>query len=350
MSAVAAAVVSSAVIGGVVATKAANKAATAQVTAADRAAEEARAAREQMRGLLAPYTAAGIPALQAQMNLLGFGPTTTDWGAYARSNPAILKAYEAQRTPAATPTFGAVPPMTFGAGAPGAEFVDLGVMGRAGERGFGAGAIYNAPAENVGAPATTGISSLEDFARNYYETTGIGAGDDISKFMVNPQQQAINQIASGPEYQALLQQGENALLQNASATGGLRGGNIQGALMEFRPKLLNQLINQQYERLGGLTALGQRSAAGVGANEMTSASNIGQAYTDVGAAQAGSALAKSNAINQGLGSVTGFLTSDYGRSLFGSPAAGSNAAINKSLNATTSALYGNKVIPTMTGF
>lgn len=346
MSAVAAAVVSSAVIGGVVQSKAASKAAKAQITAADRTAEEARAAREQMRGLLAPYTSAGIPALQAQMNLLGFGPKTTNWEAYARSNPAILRAFEAQRVQQPSPAFGAVPPSF--------SFSGLGPRVMEGLDRFGE-PIINVGAGDVnqfGQPAapTGGIQSLSEFAQKYYEDTGIGAGDDISQFTIDPQQEAINQIASGAEYQALLQQGENALLQNASATGGLRGGNIQGALMEFRPKLLNQLINQQYERLGGLTTLGQRSAAGVGANEIVSASNIGQAYTTAGQAQAGSALAKANAINQGLGGVTGFLTSDYGRSLFGSPAAGSNAAINNSLNATTSALYGTKLIPTMTGF
>jgi hypothetical protein len=327
MSAVAAAVVGSAVIGGVVSSKAASKASKAQITAADRTAEEQRAAREQMRGLLSPYTAAGIPALQAQMNLLGFGPKTTNWGAYARSNPAIMRAYEAQLKPAPSATFGETPPATFGTIPFGGGFMDFGGtgergdrimgIGQFGERGYAADSIYNAPAGGMpatafGEPAAPSITSLEDFAKNYYETTGLGAGDDISQFTIDPQQEAINQIEQGALFKSLAEQGENAILANASATGGLRGGNIQGAFMQFRPKLLNELINQQYERLGGLTALGQRSAAGVGANELTAASNIGQAYTSAGQAQAGSALAKANAINQGLGSVTGFLTSDAG--------------------------------------
>jgi len=71
-------------------------------------------------------------------------------------------------------------------------------------------------------------------------------------------------IEGSPAFQSMAQQGENAMLQNASATGGLRGGNIQGALAQYRPQLLSQLIQQQYQNLGGLTSIGQNAAAGVG--------------------------------------------------------------------------------------
>ncbi|WP_221175245.1 hypothetical protein, partial [Staphylococcus aureus] len=74
------------------------------------------------------------------------------------------------------------------------------------------------------------------------------------------QQTAIGNINNSAEMQTYLQQGENAILQNASATGGLRGGNTQAALAQFRPQLLNQLINQRYQNYAGLTALGQNAA------------------------------------------------------------------------------------------
>jgi hypothetical protein len=66
---------------------------------------------------------------------------------------------------------------------------------------------------------------------------------------------AIERIQGGETFQALSRQGEEAILQRASATGGLRGGNVQAALAQFRPALLNQLIDQQYSRLGGMTSL-----------------------------------------------------------------------------------------------
>ena len=73
---------------------------------------------------------------------------------------------------------------------------------------------------------------------------------------------AIAKQEQSPIFQSLVQQGESAILQNAAATGGLRGGNVQAALSQFRPQILNSLIEQQYGRLGGFTKLGQASAAG----------------------------------------------------------------------------------------
>jgi len=106
---------------------------------------------------------------------------------------------------------------------------------------------------------------------------------------------AIVGIANGPQMQAMTQQGENSILQNASATGGLRGGNTQGALAQFRPQLLNQLIQQQYGNLGGLTSIGQNAAAGVGNAGQNSSNQIINALQQQGAAQAGSALAQGQA-------------------------------------------------------
>ncbi|MFW1923709.1 hypothetical protein [Acinetobacter geminorum] len=133
------------------------------------------------------------------------------------------------------------------------------------------------------------------------------------------QQAAINNINNSPAMQTYLQQGENAILQNASATGGLRGGNTQSALSQFRPQLLNQLINQQYQNLGGLTSIGQNSAAGVGNAGMQSANNIGNLLTQMGAAQAGNAMAQGQAsANQwaSIGNIAGQLGGYYAGTKF----------------------------------
>lgn len=117
---------------------------------------------------------------------------------------------------------------------------------------------------------------------------------------------AIDAIKNGPQFGALTQQGEDAILANASATGGLRGGNVQGALAQFRPALLAQLIQQQYGNLGGLTSIGQNAAAGVGNAGISTGNSITQllqsqgiasaaAAMQGGAAAAGSALAAGNA-------------------------------------------------------
>lgn len=131
------------------------------------------------------------------------------------------------------------------------------------------------------------------------------------------QQAYVTEQEQSPFFQSLAQQGESAILQNASATGGLRGGNVQGALAQFRPALLNQFLEQQYSRLGDLTKVGQASAAGVGASGITSATNIGNAYTQAGQARAGSILGQANAFNNALGTITGFGTSATGQAAIG---------------------------------
>jgi len=109
------------------------------------------------------------------------------------------------------------------------------------------------------------------------------------------EQAAIERIRGGQTFQELARQGEEALLQRASATGGLRGGNIQGALAQFRPALLSQAIEQQYGRLGGMTELGQRSAVGVGAAGIQSGTNVANLLAQQGAARSGGELNEAKA-------------------------------------------------------
>lgn len=100
------------------------------------------------------------------------------------------------------------------------------------------------------------------------------------------QQSAINNILNSAQFNTLSKQGENAILQNASATGGLRGGNTQNALANFRSQLGNQLINQQNTNLSGLTSLGQNAAANTGNVGMSSANNISNLLQSIGQSQA----------------------------------------------------------------
>jgi hypothetical protein len=111
------------------------------------------------------------------------------------------------------------------------------------------------------------------------------------------QQAFVAQQEQSPIFQAIARQQEESILQNASATGGLRGGNVQGALAQFRPQLLNQFLEQQYGRLGGMTSLGQQSAAGVGTAGMQSATSIAGLLGEAGAARAGSALGIGKALS-----------------------------------------------------
>jgi hypothetical protein len=129
---------------------------------------------------------------------------------------------------------------------------------------------------------------------------------------------AIERIQGGVGFQEAVRQGEEALLQRASATGGLRGGNVQAALAQFRPALLNQAIEQQYSRLGGMTTLGQQSAAGVGAAGMETGTNIANLLGQQGAALAGGELGQAKAYGQVLNMPAQFLGMQYGAGRGGS--------------------------------
>jgi hypothetical protein len=135
------------------------------------------------------------------------------------------------------------------------------------------------------------------------------------------QQRAIQAIEMGPEFAALTRQGEEAILQNASATGGLRGGNVQASLAKFRPEVLSSLINQQYQRLGGLTQLGQASAGMQAANGQAFANNATQLFQNRGEAIAGSALARGAADANMWGNIAGSVGFAAGRGLFGAQTA-----------------------------
>lgn len=115
------------------------------------------------------------------------------------------------------------------------------------------------------------------------------------------QRSAITALEQGPEFAALTRQGEEAILQSASATGGLRGGNVQAALAQFRPQILSGLIEQQYNRLGGLATAGQNAATGVGTAGMQTGQNISNLYGQIGASQAGAALARGQAFGNLIG-------------------------------------------------
>lgn len=109
------------------------------------------------------------------------------------------------------------------------------------------------------------------------------------------QQKAIDALKTSPSFTSAQKLGEQSILANASATGGLRGGNTQAALAQFSPQLLAQAINDQYGRLGGMTSLGQNAAAGVGNAGMQTGTNVANLLSQMGAAQAGGALAQGNA-------------------------------------------------------
>lgn len=152
------------------------------------------------------------------------------------------------------------------------------------------------------------------------------------------QQQAISGFEQSPLFQSLTQQGENAILQNASATGGLRGGNTQAALAQFRPQMLNALIEQQYGRLGGLSTMGQAAAAGQATAGQQLGQNVSSLLGQQGAATAGGQLAQGSVVGSTFGTLAQLGGALYGAGAFGS---GAGAGLGAGGGATNYSLGGN---------
>lgn len=317
------------IIGGISSSKSAKKATNAQIASDQAAINEQRRQFDTYQQLLSPYVNAGGPALQGLLNLAGLGGQGgTNWTAYANSNPALLAAYQAQggqRAPAPVPQGGVGAPYGLG-DTPGYSYQgDLGQSFANGQFGFNGG-IGSAPREaytiggGIGGLGNGRLTSqvqsqgggqpvsLEQFAQQYYQQNG----GDISQFQQNPQAQAIAQLEGQPLFQSLFHQGEDAILQNASATGGVRGGNTQGALARFRPQLLNQFFNEQYARLAGIAELGQNAAAGVGSAGLATGANIGNLLSAQGATRAQGAVNQGNIFNNALGGIAGAFTGNLG--------------------------------------
>lgn len=129
-------------------------------------------------------------------------------------------------------------------------------------------------------------------------TTALGQqGDLIGLNGAGPQQAGIDSIRNGPQFSSLQKTGENAILQNASATGGLRGGNVNAALGQYDQSILTGLIDQQYGRLSGIAGQGQNAAAGVGAAAISTGTGNAASIGEAAAAQAGGILGGANASN-----------------------------------------------------
>jgi hypothetical protein len=292
------------------ASSAAKKASAAQQKGQDAAIAEQRRQFDVMREILAPYVTAGRPdltqpyigagpgAIQQMQRLAGLG------GEQARQE-ALLQARQ-------TPQFTQLSQIT-------KSNIDEYIRNRDQELALlQKSAAYKKPTLAEGQKGSTAIKQArEDLVAQFKLETDKGIRDLESQgfqqqqAILNPilqdkqyeqmgmeqQRQAIQQIEQGPLFQELARQGEAALLANASATGRRGAEDTQSALARYRPQLLNQLIDQTYARLGGLTNvgqtaaqnllnIGQASAAGTGAAAIQTGGAIGNLLAQQGAAQA----------------------------------------------------------------
>jgi hypothetical protein len=186
--------------------------------------------------------------------------------------------------------------------------------------GISAIAQGNSAKNAASAQSAASMAGIEEQKRQFdeirklmapYVTGGTAAfgqqGDLAGVNGADKQQAAIQGIQNGPQFGAMVQQGENAMRQNAAATGGLRGGNFQGALAQFRPQVLSSLIDQRFSQLGGLASAGLSAAGAQGVAGQNAANQISAGYGQIGQAQAGQSLAVGNAIGGFASGIGGYI-------------------------------------------
>jgi hypothetical protein len=122
-------------------------------------------------------------------------------------------------------------------------------------------------------------------------------GDILGLHGAGAQGSIIDQLKASPMFQSLFRTGQDTVLNNASATGGLRGGNIIDHLANFGSDTLAQVIQNQLQNLQPLSQQGLQATefgGGLGANNATQMAGLD---TGAGAANAGAILGKTAVSN-----------------------------------------------------
>lgn len=122
-----------------------------------------------------------------------------------------------------------------------------------------------------------------------------------------------NSIADSAAYKFRFGQGMDALDNSAAARGGLFGGGHQRELVDFGQGLASQEYGNQWNRLMGLTQLGQNSAMGLGQLGANAGQSIANLYGAQGQAAAqGAAERGANYANM-FGDIGGALGDYFGQ-------------------------------------
>lgn len=127
------------------------------------------------------------------------------------------------------------------------------------------------------------------------------------------QQMEIERLSNDPLLQERIAQGEQAIQENAlataSATGGLRGGNVQrlmaDRMAQFRPQMIQQRINEEMAMLMGMQNMGMGVNQALGAAGTQMGANIGNLTMAGAGAQAQGALAQGAAQANMIGGIGG---------------------------------------------
>ena len=261
------------------AASASTQAAQTQANAANQAAQIQQSEFNSVQQLEQPYVQSGNSALSLLNYGLGTGPQPgasggqPDYAAYVQNNPDLIAAYNAH---------------------PNGETIQQWGQNHWNNYGQHESRSYTPTTGQAAPPAAV--------------PAGITSGSLIAPF--NPAN-----LSQTPGYQFQLQQGEQAVADQATATGGVGGGNTLKALTNYGQNLasttyqqqFNDYMAQQQQQLGALQTAagsGQNAAAGLAAAGQNNASNVGNLLTSGAAATAAGQVGAANAITGGINNLS----------------------------------------------
>lgn len=294
------------ILGGITGGKGAAKAAKIQAKAYKAGLAQQQAQFDVTQKNVSPWIHGGGSALQAELELLGLGGSAGTTTAASGADPAALVQYFSS--------------------------IGNGHTGKA-MRAYLAANPNAPPADQLAAlKALADPNELAKFnsyasAHPYVagpSTPGISASDAQATSIAN--------LKASPLFTSLYGVGNDTILQDAAATGGLRGGNTQNSLAQFSSSLLAQVIQNQLSNLGGISGQGVAAATNLGQISQSNSNAQSQLYGQIGNANATAAAAPYATLQGLIGQLTGGGAAGLGNFFGGGSGSGVSAYGNAAIN------------------
>lgn len=129
-------------------------------------------------------------------------------------------------------------------------------------------------------------------ARELLDPSLTQLGDLVGINGVDAQRLGMQGIQNSPLLASMMKNSEEAILQNASATGGVRGGNVQSSLYDNAGMQFNNELQAQMGRLAGLAGIGLGATDSVANFGQQRANNVSNLYGQQGQVRAGGLLTR----------------------------------------------------------
>lgn len=247
--------VGASLIGGNSAKKASKKAQAAQLAGLQQAQGALNDQFDDAQDMASPWTSGGAAAQNELLTLLGLsGSGPTNWAAYVHGNPDALANWNAIKNTSDGAQFG-------------------GDISKFGEFHYNADGAHR---------------DLTPY------TEQLGGGDQAA---------VIQALKDSPVYKALFGNAVDATLANASATGGLRGGNTQDALARVGSDTLAKVYQDRIANLGSVSGAGLGATGNLQQLGADNARAIASLFGAKGDTEAGGILQRAGINSQMLNTI-----------------------------------------------